>query len=105
MDNVSQYLQMMDANGQAPVMQDISGQKSLYQQNMGGMKALSNQALGQPNASPLQSMADALRKYQTAQPGLGQMRDIRGNVVPDPTYGTGGSVMANPGFNPYENPV
>jgi hypothetical protein len=62
MDNIAQYLQMMDVNGQNPTMQDISGQRGLYQQNMNSMKALGQQALTDKQVSPLQSLADALRK-------------------------------------------
>jgi hypothetical protein len=105
MDNIIDYLKMMDVSGQAPTMQNISGQNNLYQQNMAGMKALGQQALSSKQASPLQSMANALRAQQKPGAGLGQMVDATGKVVPDPTYGNGGSVMANPLFNPYENPV
>jgi hypothetical protein len=103
MDNVAQYLQMLDLNGQAPTMQNIGGQQGLQQQNMAGMKAIGQQALGVTKGSPLQSLADALRAQKA--PGLGQMVDAQGNIVPDPSYGNGGSVMANPSFNPYENQV
>jgi hypothetical protein len=103
MDNVSQYLQMLELGGQNPGMQNIGAQQGLQQQNMSALGTLANQALtGQPK-NPLQSMADALRNQK--KPGVGQMVDAQGNIVPDPTYGTGGSVMANPNFNPYENPV
>jgi hypothetical protein len=88
MDNIAQYLQMIDLSGQAPTMQDISGQKGLYQQNVSGMNNLGQQALGKkPN--PLQSMADALRAQK--KPGLGQMVDAQGNILVDPTYGAGNS--------------
>jgi hypothetical protein len=103
MDNIAQYLQMLNVSGQNPTMQDIGGQKGLYQQNMAGMKALGQQALSEKQTSPLQSMADALRAQK--KPGLGQIVDAQGNIVPDPSYGSGGSVMSNPLFNPYENPV
>jgi len=105
MDNVAQYLQMLDVSGQNPGMQDISGQRGLYQQNMNGMKALGQQALTGKQNSPLQSLADALRAQQ--KPGLGQMLDEKGNIVYDPTYGNlnQSSVMQNPTNNPYENPV
>jgi hypothetical protein len=103
MDNIAQYLQMLDVSGQNPTMQDIGGQKGLYNQNMNAMKTIGQQALGNTKGSPLQSLADALRAQKT--PGLGQMVDAKGNIVPDPSYGSGGSVMANPTFNPYENPV
>ena len=105
MDNIAQYLQMMDVSGQAPTMQNIGGQNSLYQQNIASMKALGQQALGGKTSSPLQSLANALRAQQ--KPGLGQMLDEKGNVVYDPTYGNTNqsSVMQNPTFNPYENPV
>lgn len=103
MDNISQYLQMLNLSGQNPGMQDIGAQQGLQQQNMGAMRNLTNQALGQQGQNPMQSMANALRAQP--KPGLGQMKDAYGNIIPDPTYGTGGSVMANPGFNPYENPV
>jgi len=83
----------------------ISSQRGLYQQNINGMKALGQQALGDKQISPLQSLADALRKNTPNQPGLGQMVDEKGNIVPDPTYGNGGSVMQNPTYNPYENPI
>ena len=105
MNNISQYLQMMDLAGQNTDMQNISGQQGLQQQNMSAMGNLANQALGQQNQNPMQSMADALRAQQKPGLAVGQMRDAQGNIVPDPTYGTGGSVMANPAFNPYENPV
>jgi hypothetical protein len=62
MDNIAQYLQMMDVSGQNPTMQDISGQRNLYQQNMNSMKALGQQSLADKQVSPLQSLADALRK-------------------------------------------
>jgi hypothetical protein len=87
MDNVSQYLQMMDLSGQNPAMQNISGQRDLYNQNMSGMKTIGQQALGNTKGSPLQSLADALRAQK--KPGLGQMVDAQGNIVPDPTYATG----------------
>ena len=44
MDNVAQYLQMMDLNGQAPTMQNIGGQRDLYNQNMAAMNSLGQQA-------------------------------------------------------------
>jgi type VI protein secretion system component VasK len=105
MDNVAQYLQMMDLNGQTPTMQNIGNQRDLYNQNMAGMKALSEQALSGKQTSPLQSLADALRAQQ--KPGLGQMLNEKGNIVNDPTYGNlnQSSVMQNPTNNPYENPV
>ena len=87
MDNVAQYLQMMDLSGGNPQMQNISGQHDLYNQNMTAMKALSQQALSGKQGSPLQSLADALRAQQ--KPGLGQTVDAQGNIVPDPTYGNG----------------
>ena len=90
MDNVSQYLQMLDLSGQTPAMQNIGGQRDLYNQNMVGMKALNEQALLGKTVSPLQSLADALRAQQ--KPGLGQMLDNKGNIVPDSTYAAG----ANP---------
>lgn len=62
MDNVAQYLQMMDLSGQSPTMQNISGQRDSYNQNMAAMKTLSQQALSNKQSSPLQSLADALRK-------------------------------------------
>lgn len=91
MDNVAQYLQMLDLSGQGPTMQDISGQKNLYQQTVNSMKSLGQQALGGTQASPLQSLADALRAQQKPGLGVGQMRDNQGNVVPDPTYGANNS--------------
>jgi hypothetical protein len=105
MDNVAQYLQMMDLSGQAPAMQNIGGQRDSYNQNMTAMKALNQQALSGKQGSPLQSLADALRAQK--KPGLGQTVDAQGNVVPDPTYGNvnGSSVMQNPTYNPYENPI
>lgn len=105
MDNVAQYLQTLDLSGIAPAMQDISSQRNLYQQNMNAMKVLGQQALSDKQPSPLQSLADALRAQQ--KPGLGQMVDAKGNIVPDPTYGNlnSSSVMQNPTFNPYENPI
>jgi hypothetical protein len=87
MNNVAQYLQMMDVSGQAPQMQNIGSQRDLYNQNMTGMKALGQQALSGKTTSPLQSLADALRAQK--KPGLGQMMDDKGNIVPDPTYGVG----------------
>jgi hypothetical protein len=89
MDNVSQYLQMMDLSGQNPTMQNIGGQRDLYNQNMSAMQALSQQALSGKQTSPMQSLADALRAQQ--KPGLGQIVDAKGNIVTDPTYGTGAS--------------
>jgi type VI protein secretion system component VasK len=105
MDNVSQYLQMMDLSGQAPSMQNIGGQRDLYNQNMTAIKTLGQQALSGKTASPLQSLADALRAQQ--KPGLGQMLDDKGNIVYDPKYGNinQSSVMQNPTYNPYENPI
>jgi hypothetical protein len=92
MDNVAQYLQMLDVSGQNPAMQNINGQRDLYNQNMSAMQALSQQALSGKQVSPLQSLADALRAQK--KPGLGQVVDAQGNIVPDPTYATG---------NPYKN--
>jgi len=92
MDNVSQYLQMLNVSGQDPTMQNIGGQRDLYNQNMNAMKALNQQALSDKQPSPLQSMADALRAQQKPGLALGQMRDNKGNIVPDPTYAAG----ANP---------
>jgi hypothetical protein len=89
MDNIAQYLQMIDLSGQAPVMQNIGSQRDLYNQNMTGMKALNQQALSGKQSSPMQSLADALRAQQ--KPGLGQMKDAQGNIVPDPTYAAGAS--------------
>ena len=107
MDNIAQYLQMLDLSGGAPTMQDISGQRGMYQQNINGMKALSQQALSDKPTSPMQSLADALRAQQKPGLGLGQIRDNQGNIVPDPTYGniSASSVMQNPIYNPYENPI
>jgi hypothetical protein len=107
MDNIAQYLQMLDVSGGTPTMQDISGQRNLYQQNINTMKTLGQQALGGQQASPLQSLADALRAQQKPGLGVGQIRDNQGNIVPDPTYGnvSGSSVMQNPTYNPYENPI
>ena len=62
MNNIAQYLQMMDVSGQNPAMQNIGGQRDLYNQNMTAMKALGQQALSDKQVSPLQSLADALRK-------------------------------------------
>ena len=87
MDNVAQYLQMMDLSGQNPAMQNISGQRDLYNQNMAAMRGLGQQALSGQTASPLQSLADALRAQK--KPGLGQVVDAQGNIVSDPTYGAG----------------
>jgi hypothetical protein len=92
MDNIAQYLQMMNVNGQNPTMQDISGQKGLYQQNMNAMKTLGQQALSGNQISPLQSLADALRGQQKPKPALGQMVDSQGNIVSDPTYGAGAPI-------------
>jgi hypothetical protein len=92
MDNIAQYLQMLNVSGQDPIMQNIGGQRDLYNQNMTGMKALNQQALSGKTTSPLQSMADALRAQQKPGLALGQMRDSQGNIVPDPTYAAG----ANP---------
>ena len=103
MDNVAQYLKMLDISGQNPGMQNIGAQQSLQNQNMSAMGSLAQQALTDKPANPMQAMANALRNAK--QPGVGQMIDQNGNFVPDPTYGTGGSVMANQNFNPYENPV
>lgn len=104
MDNVAQYLQMIDLTGNGPAMQDISSQRNLYQQNLNAMNNLSQQALGK-QASPLQSLANALRAQK--KPGLGEMLDSNGKIIADPTYGNinASSVMQNPTFNPYENPV
>lgn len=90
MDNVAQYLQMIDLSGQTPQMQNISNQRDLYNQNMSAMKSLGQQSLTGKQVSPYQSLADALRTQK--KPGLGQMVDSQGNIVPDPTYGIG----ANP---------
>jgi len=92
MDNIAQYLQMLDLSGQNPTMQNIGGQRDLYNQNMAGMKALNQQSLAGNQGSPLQSMADALRAQQKPGLALGQMKDAQGNIVPDPTYAAG----ANP---------
>jgi hypothetical protein len=62
MNNVAQYLEMMDLSGQGPTMQNIGGQRDLYNQNMTAIKALGQQALTDKPSSPLQSLADALRK-------------------------------------------
>lgn len=107
MDNVAQYLQMLDLSGQAPAMQNISNQRDLYNQNMSAMKSLGKQSLVNNQGSPLQSLADALRAQQKPGLQLGQMRDNQGNIVPDPTYGNMGasSVMQNLAYNPYENPI
>jgi hypothetical protein len=87
MDNVSQYLQMMDLAGQNPGMQNIGAQQGLQQQNMGAMNTLAQQALTNQSANPMQSMANALRAQQKPGLAVGQMRDNQGNIVPDPTYG------------------
>ena len=71
MDNVAQYLQMMDLSGQTPVMQNIGSQRDLYNKNMTAMKALNQQALTGNQGSPLQSLADALRKKQSNMMGAG----------------------------------
>ena len=92
MNNIAQYLQMMDLNSQLPTMQNIGVQHDLYNQNMAGMKELGQQALSGKTTSPLQSMADALRAQQKPGLALGQMKDAQGNIVPDPTYAAG----ANP---------
>jgi hypothetical protein len=105
MNNTAQYLQMMDLNGQAPTMQNISGQQGLYNQNMAAMKALGQQESSSKQGSPLQSLADALRAQQKPGLDLGKMRDAQGNILPNPSYATSGSVMANSSFNPYENLV
>lgn len=89
MDNVSQYLQMMDLAGQNNGMQNTGAQQGLQQQNMSGMGTLAQQALSNKQSNPLQSMADALRVNANKKPGLGQMVDQNGNVVPDPSYGVG----------------
>ena len=62
MNNIAQYLEMMDLSGQGPTMQNISGQSDLYNQNMTAMKLLGQQALSDKQSSPMQSLADALRK-------------------------------------------
>jgi hypothetical protein len=101
MNNIAQYLQMMDLNGQTPTMQNIGGQRDLYNQNMTAMKALGQQALTDKQGSPMQSLADALRAQK--KPGLGQMVDAQGNIVIDPTYGTGASsynyLASNPEYS------
>ena len=91
MDNVAQYLQMIDLSGQAPVMQNIGSQRDLYNQNITAMKALNQQSLTGKQGSPLQSLADALRAQQKPGLALGQMKDAQGNIVPDPTYAAGAS--------------
>lgn len=103
MNNVANYLQMLDLAGQSPGMQNIGSQQTLQQQNMTGMGALAQQALTDKPVNPMQPLADALRNQK--RPAVGQMIDSNGNIVPDPSYGTGGSVMANQTFNPYENPI
>jgi hypothetical protein len=107
MNNVAQYLQMLDLSGGNPQMQNIGGQRNLYNQNMASMNSLGQQALSGNQSSPMQSLADALRAQQKPGLGVGQMRDNQGNIVPDPTYGnvSGSSVMQNPTYNPYENPI
>jgi hypothetical protein len=108
MNNIANYLQMMDVSGQSPTVQNISGQRNLYAQNMGAMKALGQQALSGQQTLPLQSLADTLRLgIKDKQPGLGQMVDAQGNIVYDPTYGNinQSSIMQNSTNNPYENPV
>ena len=107
MDNVAQYLQMLYGKDTSPTMQNIGGQQNLYQQNLNAIKTLGQQALGNAQGSPLQSLADALRAQQKPGLALGQIRDNQGNIVPDPTYGnlSGNSIMQNLAYNPYENPI
>ena len=97
-----------DLSGINPVMQNLSSQQKLMQQNSSGMSQLANQALGQSSGSnPMQAMAQALRAGIKPQAGTGQMYDDFGRIVTDPTYGNIGanSAMKNPSFNPYENPI
>jgi hypothetical protein len=113
--NNDYYMQMPDYNqkftdlsGVAPVIQNTGVQQKLMQQNANGMGQLANQAMGQSSGSgPLQAMAQALRAGIKPQAGAGQMYDDFGRVMTDPTYGNLGasSVMKNPSFNPYENPI
>lgn len=99
---------MTDLSGIQPTMQNTAGQQRLMQQNTSGMGQLAGQALGQTGGTnPMQAMANALRAGGKQQAGTGQMYDEFGRVVTDPTYGNinASSVMKNPSFNPYENPI
>lgn len=99
---------MTDLSGIQPTIQNTSAQQRLMQQNNAGMSQLANTA-GQAGGgtNPMQAMANALRAGGKQQAGTGQMYDEFGRVVTDPTYGniSASSVMKNPDFNPYENPI
>jgi hypothetical protein len=99
---------MTDLSGIQSPVQNTSAQQRMMQQNTSGMGQLAGQAMGQSGGSnPMQAMANALRAGAKPQAGTGQMYDDFGRVVTDPTYGnmSASSVMKNPSFNPYENPI
>jgi hypothetical protein len=89
MNNIADYLQMMDVSGQAPAMQNISGQQGLYNQNMNAMKALSQQALEQPANNSNMALANALRKKQPNMMGAG-VRLPNSNINPYINYDQSG---------------
>jgi hypothetical protein len=99
---------MTDLSGIQAPMQNTSAQQNMMQQNTSGMGQLANQA-GQSagGTNPMQAMANALRAGGKQQAGTGQMYDDFGRIVSDPTYGniSASSIMKNPSFNPYENPL
>lgn len=106
--NVDPYMSQMDLSGYAPTMQDDSKQKAMQaaalaqqlQQIQDASQSHGNQLSG---LTPL-ALAAMLRKKK---PGTGEIIDANGNIVKDPTYGdiSQSSVMQNPSFNPYENPI
>jgi hypothetical protein len=94
--NVDPYGQQ-DLSGYAPTMQDIAQQKlmqqlALAQQNSQVQDAgQQHGGGGMSGLNPL-AMAMMLRKKK---PGLGETTDANGNVIKDPTYGTGADKYNN----------
>jgi len=94
--NVDPYMSQQDLSGYAPTMQDIAQQKlmqqlALAQQNQQVSEAGQQHGGGMSGLSPL-AMAMMLRKKK---PGLGETTDANGNVIKDPTYGTGADKYNN----------
>jgi hypothetical protein len=71
-------------------MQNISGQRDLYNQNMTAMKALGQQALGDTKGSSLQSLADALRKNTKPNNPYGNAQTAMNLYGAQNVYGYGG---------------
>jgi hypothetical protein len=88
---INPAMQSQDLGGLNPVYQNMAAQQQFENQAAMQGQQLAQQAGQTAQQSNPMALAAALRKTDPNKPqaGLGQMVDANGNIVPDPTYGTG----------------